>query len=292
MSVDAQSNLILQTPAPFFVPERAWSWRWLHRAVGQEMFGRRAGPWGIVFAPVPLVALLLGTIALLAPAGTLDGWLVGRLGELAWIGLLPFLLAACLQTVLQVCSDFIWRLSEGSRHLDYSPRMWHFQLGVAIAVLPLVGLQFSDDLLDLYLRFGLAIHTHLGGMKVPIASYDPGLVHLLVLGGLPALHWQVKRVVVKIPCGRILGLQRELARLRGAVAWQPDAWAMLVGDSFDRWLADIEPPDPEQPIKGERQRQHRMRWTGLRKEVIGAWQGTPPDLARANRALSVYRDGW
>jgi hypothetical protein len=289
MSVDAPPNLILQAPAPFVMTEPTWSWRWLHRAVGQEMFGRRAGPWGILFAPIPLVALALGLVAFAAPVGTLDGWLTSRLAELAWIGLVPFLLATTAQSLAQACSDFVWRLSEGTRHIDYSPRPWHFNVGVALTLLPLIGLQFSDGLLDLYLRVGLAFHS---GMKVPIASYDPGLAHLLVLGALPAIHWQVKRVIIKIPCGRIMGLQRELARLRGAVAWQADAWTMLVGDTFDRWLMDIEPPDLEQPIKGEHQRQHRLRWAGLRKEVIAAWQETPPDLARANRALSVYRDGW
>ena len=116
------------------------------------------------------------------------------------------------------------------------------------------------------------------------------VLHVLLLGVLPAVHWQVRRVIVKVPCGRLWGLQRELARLRGAVAFQPDAWAQVVGEAFDRWLADLAPPEIDTP--GERARQHRLRWAALRKEVVEAWRETPPDLARANRALSLYRQGW
>lgn len=293
MSVDALPNPILQAPEPFEAPAPAVSWRWLHVAVGQEMFGRRAGPWGIVFAPIPLTALALGLAALFTPGNLLDPWLASRFGELAWIGLLPFLLAASVQAIAMAISDFIWRLGEGACHVDYSPRVWHYHLGLAIAVLPLVLLQVSDGFLDLYLRAGLAIHTLMGTMKVPIAGYDPGFAHLLVLGALPAIHWQVRRVVVKIPCGRLWGFQRELARLRGIVTWQPDAWAAAVGDTFDQWLEDIAPRElEEQPITSERARQHRLRWAALRKEVIECWRQTPPDLPRANRALRLYREGW
>ena len=42
-------------PPPQQVAEDG-GWRWLHAAVGLEAFGRTAGPWGALFAPVPLGA--------------------------------------------------------------------------------------------------------------------------------------------------------------------------------------------------------------------------------------------
>jgi hypothetical protein len=287
MQVTADANPILQAPRPFVAPRRRVSWRGLHVAVGQEMFGRRAGPWGIAFAPVPLAAFALGLYTLLAPEAWLGPWLTGRLAELAWVCWAPFVLAAAAQAMLLHASDFGWKLTHGERHLDYSPRAWHYHVAVAVAMLPLALLQVSDTCLDLYLRLQLAINSLVG---TPHAGYSPGLAHMLVLGALPAIHWQVRRVIVKIPCGRLWALQRELARLRGAVAFQPDAWAQVVGEAFDRWLADLAPPEID--VAGERARQHRLRWSGLRKEIVEAWRETPPDLARANRALSLYREGW
>ncbi|MDB5101492.1 MAG: hypothetical protein JWM80_5913 [Cyanobacteria bacterium RYN_339] len=287
MQATAPANPILQSPRPFMEPGRQVSWRGLHVAVGQEMFGRRAGPWGIVFAPLPVAAVLLGLYTLLAPEALLGPWLTGRLAELAWVAWAPFVLAAAAQALMLYASDFVWKLSEGQRHLDYSPRAWHYHVGVAIALFPLVLLQCSDTCLDLYLRCSLMLNTAVGS---PHAGYSPGLAHLLVLGALPAIHWQVRRVIVKIPCGRVWGLQRELARLRGSMAFQPDAWAQVVGEAFDRWLEDLAPPEID--VSGERARQHRLRWGGLRKELIEAWRETPPDLPRANRALSLYRNGW
>jgi hypothetical protein len=287
MQVTADANPILQAPRPFPAMGRRVSWRGFHQAVGQEMFGRRAGPWGIAFAPVPLAAFALGVYALAAPDAWLGPWLTGMLGELAWVAWMPFLLAAAAQAAARAVSDFTWKLTHGERHLDYSPRAWHFHVALAIVMVPLLLLQASDAVLDGYLRVELWINTLMGH---PHAGYSPGWTHLLVLGLLPAVHWQVRRVIVKVPCGRLWGLQRELAKLRGAVAFQPDAWAQVVGEAFDRWLADLAPPEIDTP--GEHARQHRLRWAALRKEVIEAWRETPPDLARANRALSLYRQGW
>ena len=179
MTVEATANLILQAPRPFNVPA-APSWRWLNVAVGQEMFGRRAGPWGIMFGPVPLLALALGLFTLFAPQALLGEFLTSRLAELAWLGWVSFVLAAAGQALVMRVSDIVWRLTEGQRHVDYSPRAWHYHVATAIALLPLVLLQVSDGVLDFYLSTSLWLQSTIGSMQSPHVGYSPGFMHHLL----------------------------------------------------------------------------------------------------------------
>lgn len=264
-------------------------WRWLHGAVGLETFGRPAGPWGALFAPVPLGALaLLGAKWLAVPHGTYP-WLADRAGEALWLLIMPFVLTTLAHGAAQVVSEIVWRLSEGRTHLDWSPRRWHYGVGFAAAVLPLLALQVSSWLLDAYLGVVLATQSVLGPMSAVHVGYDPRLTNLFVVAVFPLVAWQATRIVAAVPPGRLLGLQRELARLRGAVAWGPDAWGEMVAEALDRWTADLAPREGEIPQAGEARRKHRQRWAALKKEIVAAWQGVPPDLARANRALHLYR---
>lgn len=264
-------------------------WRWLHAAVGLEAFGRPAGPWGALFAPVPLAAAaLLITKWLLWPAGALP-WLADRLGEALYLLVAPFVLATLWHALAQSASEAAWRASQGTRQLDWSPRRAHYVSALGVAVLPLLVLQLSGWALDRYLDASLWVQSVVGPMASGHIGYDPGLANLFTLAVFPLVYWQAARIVSAVPAGRLVGLQRELARLRGALAWGPEAWGLAVGDAVDRWLSDIAPRDGDAPLAGEGRRRHRQRWSALRRELVAAWVCDIPDLARANRALHLYR---
>ncbi|MNL89344.1 hypothetical protein D3C87_2196050 [compost metagenome] len=52
-------------------------------------------------------------------------------------------------------------------------------------------------------------------------------------------------------------------------------------------MADAHPAS----LVPEKARRHRLRWLNFQREVVAAYQQTPADLARANRALATYRQG-
>lgn len=265
------------------------SWRWLHAAVGLEAFGRPAGPWGAVFAPVPLAAAgLLIAKWLLWPMGSLP-WLADRAGEALYLLIAPFVLATLAHAACQAASEAAWRATEGRRQLDWSPRRWHYFVALFLAAQPLWVLQTSGWALDRYLDVSLWVRSVVGSMASGHVGYDPSLANLVTLAVFPLVAWQAGRIVSAVPPGRLLGLQRELARLRGALAWGPEAWGLAVGEAVDRWLADVAPRDGEAPLAGEGRRRHRQRWSALRRELVAAWVVEIPDLARANRALHLYR---
>lgn len=272
-------------------PANAGLWRVLHGHLGQEMFGRPAGPWGAIFAPVPLAgAFLLSVRQGLIVTGA-SPWLVDHVGEVGWCLFAPFVLATAGQAIARARSDHRWRESEGETHLDYSPRRWHYALAFAACALPVVALQISPWLLERYMAASLWLRTGLGFAGAGHVGYTPGPLHLLALGALPLVLWQAERLLRLVPCGRLLGLQRELARLRGAVAWEPEPWGALVAERFDAWLADLSPGAAHDGPVSEAKRRRRVRWAGLRKEVVASFSALPPDLPRANRALHAYRQG-
>jgi hypothetical protein len=163
-------------------------------------------------------------------------------------------------------------------------------VGGAIAILPILALQFSGGALDLYLALSFKWHMLAGPLADVHVGYNPHPTNLIALAALPAVWWQVRRQLVLIPCGRLTGMQRELARFRGAVAWDPEAWSLLVGDTFDRWLGDIAPKNLDDPPATEATRLFRRRYAALKQEVVASFVASPPDLPRANRALGHYRD--
>ncbi len=278
-----------QDPAPPPTAEDGPGWRWLHAAVGLEVFGRPAGPWGALFAPVPLAAAaLLVTKWLLWPAGSLP-WLADRVGEALYLLAAPFVLATLWHAAAQSASEAAWRASQGTRQLDWSPRRSHYVLALGLAALPLLVLQLSGWALDRYLDASLWVQSVIGPMAPGHIGYDPAIANLFTLAVFPLVYVQAARIVSAVPAGRLVGLQRELARLRGALAWGPEAWGLAVGDAVDRWLSDIAPRDGDAPLVGEGRRRHRQRWSALRRELVAAWVVAIPDLARANRALYLYR---
>lgn len=278
---------VIEPDAPPPPADEATGWRRLHEAVGLETFGRPAGPWGALFAPLPLAAAaLLATKALLWPAATLP-WLADRVGEALYLLAAPFLLATLWHALARSASEAAWKASQGTRHLDWSPRVRHYLVALAVAAVPLLVLQLSAWALDRWLDLALWVQG-LGG--VAHVGYDPGLSNMFTLIPVfPLVWWQAARLVAAVPAGRLLGMQRELARLRGALAWGPEAWGLAVGEAIDRWLADLAPGDGEAPLAGEGRRRHRQRWSALRRELVAAWVADVPDLARANRALHLYR---
>lgn len=278
-------------PAPA-VLEMVGPGRWFNRAVGQEMFGRPAGPWGLLFAPVPVGAALLAAGAVAAATtGHMAPAAAGRLLEIAWVGVAPFALAALGQSVGMAVAEFAWRGSRGTTQLDASPRLWHYPLAAALAIAPLVILQIWPPAVDALLQLFLWLST-LGSVKAGHVGYDPGWGHLAGVALFPLVLLQARHAILEVPPRRLLGLQRELARLRGAVTWQQEAWTETVEETVDKWLADLAPPPRSAPAPGERARRHRVRYNALRKELIACWIQVPPDLAGANRALLLYRQGW
>ncbi|MFP5501445.1 MAG: hypothetical protein ACLGIN_03080, partial [Candidatus Sericytochromatia bacterium] len=215
---------LTSSPPALTRPAPAGLRRALQGARGREMFGRPAGPWGAMFAPVPLVgAALLLCRQLLIAAGVAP-WVVNLVGEVGWLCFMPFVMATGGQAIARARSDDRWRESEGEHHLDYSPRRWHYGLALAIAAMPIALLQLWPRALELYLGVSLWLRTGLGLAGAGHVGYNPGPLHLLALLTAPAVLWQADRLIRLVPCGRLLGLQRELARLRGAVAWEPAPW--------------------------------------------------------------------
>jgi hypothetical protein len=260
----------------------------LYAWVGHESFGRPVGPWAALLTPVPVGAGLLW-MALIAAGPALAGWpwLAARLTEAAWLCAAPIVLATVGQAIAMAVSNRLWRESEGERHLDYSPRAWHYAVAAVLAALPLVALQLSGRALNAYLTIAWQWHVWLAPGQPVHVGYNPDPGNLLVIGVLPVVMWQVRRILARVPCGRLLGFQRELAKLKGAVAWDAKAWGEVVGETFERWMADIVPSQTAR----EEARRHRLRWMHLHREVIAAYQQPPADLARANRALATYRQG-
>jgi hypothetical protein len=268
-------------------PAQPAGWTRVHVWLGLEVFGRPASPWAALITPVPLAALMLLAVRVFAPPPGAWPWLADRVTEAAWVCMMPFVFATIAQAVAMAVSNHLWRETEGERHLDYSPRAWHYWVGVAIAALPLAALQLSPLVLDWYLNASLSLQVWLFPGKPVHVGYDPDPANLLVLGVLPLVMWQVRRLLARIPCGRLLGFQRELARLKGAVAWDQKAWGEMVGETFARWVADLAPSS----LSREKARQHRIRVMNLQREVAAAYSQAPTDLARANRALATYRQG-
>lgn len=267
-------------------PSPPGPWQRLSGWLGQETFGHPVGPWRTLFAPVPLgAAMLFAARQAFLPLNAWV-WAAERLDEMAWLLWAPFALATLGQALAMALSAQRWRETEGEQHLDYSPRAWHYGLATAIAALPLVLLQGCPPALDLYLSVQLRLAALLG--HAASVGYDPDWSNLVVLGVLPLVAWQTRRLLAGIPCGRILGFQREIARLRSAVAWEAIAWEGTVADTFDHWVEDLLPPLTDSPVAG-RERRLRQRWGALRREVVLAFLASPPDLLRANRALALFR---
>ncbi|HEY9722595.1 MAG TPA: hypothetical protein V6D47_11290 [Oscillatoriaceae cyanobacterium] len=269
-------------------PTSPGPWQRLRAAFGQESFGRPTGPWRTLATPVPLGAMMLylARVALLPPSTWL--WAVQRLNEIAWLLWAPFALATLGQAIAMGLSARRWRETEGELHLDYSPRAWHYGLATGVVALPLVLLQGCPPFLDLYLSVQLRLASTFGHVASVHVGYNPDWSNLVVLGVLPLVAWQTKRLLASIPCGRLLAFQREIARLRRAVAWEDVAWEGVVADTFDRWVEDLLPPMPDAPV-ADRDRRLRQRWGGLRREVVLSFIASPPDLLRANRALALFR---
>jgi hypothetical protein len=284
----ASDNLDLKVARHFASPvvqasslSRAQAW------FGLELFGRPVSPWGALIAPVPVAAAVLLAVRLFAlPAHTWP-WAAARLGEAAWLCLMPFVFATIYQAMAMALSEHVWRESEGERHIDYSARMGHYVAGIGLAVLPLVALQLSDRVLGAYMAVGFKVQSLLAPGQSIHMGYDPDVANLMVLGVLPLVLWQARRLLARVPAGRLLGFQRELARLKGAVAWDQKAWGEMVGETFARWMADLQPSS----VSREASRRARLHWMNFQREVVAAYQQAPVDLARANRALATFRQG-
>lgn len=253
------------------------------------MFGRPGRLRGMLFAPVPALALA-GHLSLLL-VGAPPQWFIQGVWatEILWLLWAPFWLATAAHAALRAVSGVRWRRTRGTRHIDWSPRRNHYLIAFVVAALPLAWVQGSEQALDFYLW--AAWYSRQWGIFPGPAhiGYTPGWQNLWVLCTASAVWWQASRHVLRIPPGRLTGLQRELARLRGEVTWGPEAWGSAVGDAVDRWLNDLVPGAGAPPAPGASRWQQRQRWARLRREVIAAWVCSPPDLARANLALVAYR---
>lgn len=256
--------------------------------LGRERFGKPAGPLSTLVTPVPLGAMLLLAVnTWLLPAGAWP-WLTARLTEIAWIALVPFVLAIAGQQLARAVSKAMVKRSGGDRFIDFSARAWHYHVAIAVAAAPLVALQASEAFLDAYLGWRIRLGTLFGS---GVAGYDPDWGNLIVFGVLPLVLWQVGRILAVIPAGRLTLFQHELARLRRSVSWKPEAWQAAVTETFDRWFADLMPAGPGARMSGEQDRKARQRWAAFRKEAIASFGTTPPDVERANAALSAFRQG-
>jgi hypothetical protein len=255
--------------------------RWHPRGVfGLELFNRAASPWAALSWPLPIASALL---MLVVVTGTIHWpWLAWRAIEVAYLCWMPFFLSAGGQAIARHLSNAAWK-NKTNTPLDYSPRAWHYVVAVGVCALPLVLLQFVPAFLDSALLAFLRVQSMLAFGAPAQIGYDPDAANLLTLGVLPVVFWQVKRSLLRIPSGRLLGMQRELTRLRGSVAWDTEAWAHLVGDCFDRWLMDV------QPLPGKRRARQTAAWQAFRRETIQSYQRAPWDLVRANQALWRYR---
>jgi hypothetical protein len=272
------------SPAP--ASRRRWS-----LAPRAELFGAPASPWSALLAPLPWLALLLQL--LLIRLGTSPGWPAVAMHaiEALWLLWAPWWLASVGHGVGRWVSEAVFHATKGRRHLDASARRWHYGLAFGVCALPLALVQWHGATLEAYMTLRIVLVRALGPAGTVHVGYDPDLTNMWVLAVFPVVLWQAGRAVGRIPPGRLLGLQRELARLRGELAWGTEAWAATVGEVVDRWLGDLGPGLGAAPEAGESRRRQRQRWLALRRELVAAWVGSPPDLPRANRAIEQYRSG-
>lgn len=256
-----------------------------------ELFGAPASPWRGLLLPLPWCAAVLQVLLLRLGASPQWPAFGTHLAEALWLLWAPFVLATGGHVVGRGLTHLVFRLTGGSRHLDTSPRRSHYAVAFALAAAPLVAVQLHLPALDAYMTLRFELMQRFFPGSVVYFGYTPDWANLWVLGVFPLVWWQASRLVAAIPPGRLLGLQRELARLRGELAWGPEAWGATVGEVVDRWLADLSPGVGEAPEAGESRRRHRQRWVVLRRELVAAWVGSPPDLPRANRAIELFRSG-
>lgn len=254
-----------------------------------EFWGQPGNLRGVLLAPLPGLALA-GHLALLM-LGPPPQWpTLGTQGaEVLWLLWAPFWIATLAHAMWRSISDLRWLQSRGLRHIDWSPRRSHYVASFVLAAIPLVVVQWHEKALDLYLW--VVWNSHQWGIfQGPShVGYTPGWQNLWVLLAGLAVGWQASRHILQIPPGRLMGLQRELARLRGEVTWGPEAWGSAVGEAVDRWLSDLIPGAGAPPSPGASRWQQRQRWARLRREIIAAWVCSPPDLVRANLAIENYR---
>ncbi|MEB3198526.1 MAG: hypothetical protein VKP62_15115 [Candidatus Sericytochromatia bacterium] len=252
-----------------------------------ERFGESANPWAGLLLPLPGLAFTL-QLGLLV-AGLPPSWRAGEasLHLALWLLWVPFLLASALQGTRRLLAETRWRRTRGGLHLDWSARHWHYNLTFLLAFLPVVLLQFLPGVLDAYMLGLMQLLAFFG--RTGHVGYDPSPTNLWLVALWLPIWWQASRHITRIPPGRLLGLQRELARLRGEVTWGAEAWGMTVGDVVDHWLAELIPGAAEAPAAGASRRRARQLWATLRRELIASWVQTPPDLARANRAIDHFR---
>ncbi|MEB3284470.1 MAG: hypothetical protein VKN33_04205 [Candidatus Sericytochromatia bacterium] len=254
-----------------------------------ERFGYSGHLLPLLSRPIPLVALLSQTCLILFGIPPRWNTLGPQLAEVLWLLWGPFWLATLGHVVLRSVSGVIWQRSRRLKHLDWSPRRWHYGTSFILAALPIILVQWSDVALEHYLWLTWYSQQWSIVSASAHAGYNPTWENLWVLIACLPVGWQASRYVQEIPPGRLLGLQRELARLRGEVTWGPEAWGATVGEAVDRWLADLIPGAGAPPAPGASRWQQRQRWARLRREMIAAWVCTPPDLERANRAIQSFR---
>ncbi|MEB3223048.1 MAG: hypothetical protein VKS61_13305 [Candidatus Sericytochromatia bacterium] len=259
--------------------------------LGAELFGAPASPWGALLTPLPWLALALQV--LLLHLGNAPGWPAAGVHatEALWLLWAPWWLVTVGHGLGRWASEGVFLATRGQVHVDASPRRWHYALAFAVCAAPLVVIQWHGATLEAYMTLRIMLARALSPAGTVHVGYDPSVTNLWVLAVFPLVAWQAGRAVGRIPPGRLLGLQRELARLRGELAWGTEAWGATVGQVIDRWLADLGPGLGEAPEAGESRRRQRQRWLALRRELVAAWVGTPPDLPRANRAVEQYRSG-
>lgn len=250
---------------------------------------RPPGLWGALLLPVPVLAGLTLLLHLVVGAQAPLSWLSERVCEMAWLVAMSMGLATAGQALAKWRSEAVWRSGMGRRHLDYSPRRWHYALTFAIAAIPIVLLQVSPVCLDAYLDGVLRLQRLAGIGHASLIGYTPNVANLMVLVSYVLVDWQARRWILNIPPGRILGLHRELQRLGGRVGWRSDAWNHTVAECVDRWLSEHSLPDATWLLLGDGMRQQRMRFAMLRKEILAAWSQTPPDVPRLQNAVASYR---
>ncbi|GEM_PF-4694522 len=268
----------VQRPAATSAYERFQVWR-----------KRPPGLWGGLLLPVPLLA---GFTFLFHFVMGLQGplpWLSERLCEMAWLIGVSMGLATLGQVLTRIRSESVWRTSMGRRHLDYSPRRWHYAVTFVIAAIPIVLLQLSPTFLDAWLDGVFRLQGLIGTGHPAIIGYTPDTANLTILLVYLLIDWQARRWILNIPPGRILGLHRELQRLGGRVGWREEVWNQTVVECVDRWLGEQSVSDASWLLFGDGLRHQRARFAALRKEILAAWAHTPPDIPRLQRAVALYR---
>jgi hypothetical protein len=170
-------------------------WRWLG---GNDGAKRAAIPAGELFHPIAVLGLLLLVVNdRVLKGSSLTGWWTGKLSDVAGLATFPLVVTATLDASA-------WLIARTGARLDFTLRRW--KLAAAIGA---TGIGFAT--IKLSATAGAEVAALLGSV-FGSATIVPDRTDLIALPALAVAWWIGRRVLARVPLGRIEYLARRARR--------------------------------------------------------------------------------